>query len=350
MSMQRRTRFLPTLLLAASVIAHAEGTVHERLRHAMLMNDYPQAERLAPELENPDLPLADGSSLLAWAVDMQDSRMVSLLLEAGADPDAFTEAASAPLLVACQNGNTAVLAALLKAKADVNVIHPEGMTSALAICGANAAPDIVEQMIDKGAEVEHRNVQGQTPLMWAAQAGNVDNIRTLLAHGANIESTTINDLTPLFFALKSGEPAAVQALVAAGANVNQVAADGTTSVQMAMYQGSYEFATMMVNEGRADLTAFDRNGNQLLHAAVLAKQPELVALLLKREAKVDALTGPSQVTWRYEGNFRDALTYVAVPKSPMQLAEQLKHEEIMKLLLDAGATPTPPEPEAAPSN
>jgi ankyrin repeat protein len=173
----------------------------------------------------------------------------------------------------------------------------------------------------------------------------VDTIRLLLAHGANIESATDKGLTPLFFALKSDEPQAAQVLAEAGANLYQVAGDGTTLFQMAMYQGSYEFAKMMITQGKADLAAFDRNGNQPLHAAVLAQQPELVSLLIRREANVHTPTGPSQVTWRYEGNFKDAVQYVAKPKSPIDLAEELKHAEIMQLLLDAGAVPTPGGPE-----
>ncbi len=108
------------------------------------------------------------------------------------------------------------------------------------------------------------------------------------------------------------------ALLELGADPDYVAPDGTSAVQLAMYQQDYAFAAHMIARG-ANLRAFDRQGNQLLHAAVLAGQPSLVKLLLTKGADANALTGTSTVKMRFEVNFKTG-DYDVPPKPPLFLA------------------------------
>jgi uncharacterized protein len=121
----------------------------------------------------------------------------------------------------------------------------------------------------------------------------------------------------------------------AGGNPDYIAPDGTSVVQLAIYQKDYGFAARMIERG-ANLTAFDRNGNQLLHAAVLANQPSLVKLLLKKGADANALTGPSKVKLRFEVNFKTG-DYEVPPKPPLLLAAESGLADVMRMLVDAGA-------------
>jgi len=47
---------------------------------------------------------------------------------------------------------------------------------------------VVELLLSKGANKEHRNVSDYTPLSQAASGGYVNVIKVLLAHGAEINS------------------------------------------------------------------------------------------------------------------------------------------------------------------
>jgi ankyrin repeat protein len=305
--------------------------------HAVRSGDLETAKRLLARRSDPNLRLPDGSTLLSWAVENQDRRMVALLLRKKADPDGAADGGTsytAPLLVACQYGDPQIIGPLLDAGANVNVSRPDGITP-LALCAGSAPVSIVERLIAAGAAVDKPDAQGQTPLMWAAAKGRLDNIRVLIAHGAQVNRQTLKGFTPLFFALKSGEPRAPVAILEAGGDPDHLAADGTSAVQLSLYQKDYAFAAHMIERG-ADLTAFDRNGNTLLHAAVLANQPTLVRMLLARGANPNALTGPSKVELRYEVNYRSD-DYRVPPKPPLLLAAENGFADVMRLLADAGA-------------
>jgi ankyrin repeat protein len=292
------------------------------------------ASKLLAAGADPDRPLPDGSTLLAWAVEKQDAQMVKLLLERRANANGGTDPATAPLIIACQYGDPTIVGLLLSARANVNVSRPDGIEP-LALCSGSAPAQIVGRLIGAGAEVEKADGQGQTPLMWAAAKGRVENIRLLVQNGAQVNRQTQSGFTPLFFALKSGNHEAPVALVDAGADVSHVAFDGTSTVQLAMYQKEYGFAERMIRRG-ADVHAFDRNGHTLLHAAVLADQPSLVSLLLARGANPNLLTGPPKVKRRFEVNYRSD-PYEEVSRPPLLLAAENGFARVMRVLAEGGA-------------
>ena len=50
---------------------------------------------------------------------------------------------------------------------------------------------VVELLLAKGANKEHRNISDYTPLSQAASGGYVNVIKVLLAHGAEINSRSV---------------------------------------------------------------------------------------------------------------------------------------------------------------
>jgi ankyrin repeat protein len=339
MSLLRASYVLSALLvLSQSSFAAEWGTsgASTQIAHAVRAGDVAATRALLQHHVSLNEPLPDGSTLLAWAVESQSYEMVHLLLDHGAKASGVGDMSVAPLFLACQYGDPAILAALLDKHADLNATRPDGITP-LALCAGNAPSSILERMIAAGAAVNHANEAGQTPLMWAAARGRVDNIRLLIAHGAQVNEKSAKGFTPLFFALKSHVAEAPIALLELGADPDCIARDGTSVVQLAMYQKDYAFAAQMIARG-ANLRAFDRNGNQLLHAAVLANQPSLVKLLLAKGADANALTGASKVKMRFEVNFKSG-DYEVPPTPPLLLAAQSGYAEVMQVLVDGEANP-----------
>lgn len=68
----------------------------------------------------------------------------------------------------------------------------------LAAGGQNS--DIVQILIDQGADVNAKNHRGLTALMGAAWAGRLDIVRKLLIYGAEIKARTTDGKTALIFA------------------------------------------------------------------------------------------------------------------------------------------------------
>ena len=323
-------------MMSSALLALAALSALTQAAEAVREGDVAAVRSLLPHHLNLNEPLPDGSTLLAWAVESQSREMVRLLLDHGAKASGVGDISVAPLFIACQYGDPVILTALLDKRADVKTTRPDGIAP-LSVCAENAPTPILERMIAAGAAVDAADRAGQTPLMWAAARGRIDNMKLLVARGAKVNGQSAKGFTPLFFSLKSHVAEAPVALLELGADPDYVAPDGTSVVQLAMYQKDYEFAAQMIARG-ANLTAFDRNGNQLLHAAVLANQPQLVQVLLAKGADPNALTGPSSVKMRFEVNFKTG-DYQVPPTPPLLLAAQSGDARVMQLLVDGGAQP-----------
>src|SRR6202046_2992607 len=114
-----RTVFVLGLLatLAAASPAMA-GMPEDRLLEAVKTDDHDAIKSLIVAHADVNAPLADKSTVLAWAVDRQDEQSVRLLLDAGAKPDVSDMDGALPLTLACQLGDPHIVSDLLNAGAD----------------------------------------------------------------------------------------------------------------------------------------------------------------------------------------------------------------------------------------
>lgn len=103
------------------------------------------------------------------------------------------------LCVACAIGNVECVSVLLKAGASVN--HAGNFGTPLMSACKDGNSQIIDQLLESGANVNltSRNGNGQTALHISCLAhDNVDNIRTLIAHGANINHRDRDGHSPVF--------------------------------------------------------------------------------------------------------------------------------------------------------
>ena len=106
---------------------------------------------------------------LHWAAMKGDAELAQMLIFAGANIKATTRlGAYTPLFLAAQQGHGKVIAALVKAGADVKQPTPTARPP-LMVAAASGEVDAVRVLVDAGADVNAKDgVRGQTPLMFAA--------------------------------------------------------------------------------------------------------------------------------------------------------------------------------------
>jgi ankyrin repeat protein len=106
-----------------------------------------------------------------------------------------------------------------------------------------------KKLIKLGADVQvlddRTNPNGRYPLNWAAWQNNVEIINALLDAGADINKANLTGFTPLHHAIESGSKEAAALLIKRGANLNTVNRSGMTPLQFAEAAGRQEIEAML---------------------------------------------------------------------------------------------------------
>jgi uncharacterized protein len=185
-------------LLIISTLAYAGDA---RLSEAAMRGDHAAVASLLKQGVDIDGAQGDGSTALHWAAFNDDLETTKILIATGANVKVTTrEGAITPLFMAANNGNAAIIEALLKAGAGANSVKANG-TTALMLAASSGNPEAVKVLLDRGADVNAKeSVHGQTALMFAAALNRDAAIRVLLAHGADPNiSTTVRKLERVRF-------------------------------------------------------------------------------------------------------------------------------------------------------
>jgi ankyrin repeat protein len=84
---------------------------------------------------------------------------------------------------------------LLEAGADPNAALPEGET-VLMTAARTGEPAALKALLDRGAQVNAKEAwHGQTALMWAAGEGHAAAVDELIRHGAEVDARSNGGLT-----------------------------------------------------------------------------------------------------------------------------------------------------------
>jgi ankyrin repeat protein len=122
--------------------------------------------------------------------------------------DGFT-----PLQLAAFFAQPEAVALLLQRGANVEAVsRNDNRLRALHSAAAGGSCEIVERLLQAGADVNASHQGGHTPLHAAAGAGRLDMVRALLAHGADPTAKTEEGKTAFELANANGRTAVVQAL------------------------------------------------------------------------------------------------------------------------------------------
>jgi len=126
---------------------------------------------------------------LGWFVQEGETAIVKLLLEAGIGPDDMKgKHGETALIAACKAGQLAETRLLIEAGADVNAMTSTKI-ALTPLIGASLAgkSKVVVMLLAAGADVQ-KTAGGVSPLMRAAQRGDLPTIRLLVENGADVSA------------------------------------------------------------------------------------------------------------------------------------------------------------------
>ena len=233
-----------------------------------------------------DAKSAQGTTPLVALSTEGDEKIVSILLEAGADVNATSgEAESAgntPLHMACTGEDKDAQKAIDTAAA---------LGGPRAVLNPSAEPEervrTIKRLLEAGANLNALNKNSYTPLHMAVFNGRLEVAKVLLENGALIDNPV--SLTPLVAAAVDGDsPEVLALLLEKKAPIDRRSAYGAYPIHHAAYNGHTEMAKILLDAG-ADPDARDFSFRTPLHIAASADQREIVDLLWKKGARMDAV-------------------------------------------------------------
>ncbi|GAX80422.1 hypothetical protein CEUSTIGMA_g7861.t1 [Chlamydomonas eustigma] len=149
-------------------------------------------------------------------------------------------------------------------------------------CRANDETALGAILTIGGIDINCKNSLGLTPLVAAAEGGNVELVRLLLQNKADPNFPSTSGNYPLRAAITSGDGECIMALVDAGADLDMETARGTPLTSAASL-GDVSTITMLVDRG-AKVDFETRGGVTPLMVATREDQREAVRCLLQHGA------------------------------------------------------------------
>ena len=303
-----------------------------------------------------DLPPSDPRAIVMVEA-LRTADLPSFLKAATAEPallNARGPEGSTPFMYAVLYTNVPTLTRLLKMGADPNKRNDANAT---ALMWAATNLEKTRLLLDHGADVNARSDDMRTPLMIAARRpGGAPIVKLLLDHGAktNPNYRPENESSPLIEALTLGDPQVVDLLLDHGADAKMAGETGLTMAitshcpscvdrilqqitDKSVLTGSLNDTAVLADlrdvrtllDRGADANGYDFFGRTpLMYAAISDMLPvETVRLLLDHGADVNAID-------KHEKTGDAGLT-------PLDIARHNGETPVVKLLVKAGAKPSP---------
>ena len=164
----------------------------------------------------------DGWTCLMYAVDNNCSNEVlQAIIDHGADVNASNKNNYTALMIAREQKHVDAIHVLLKAGFNTNIVDEDGWTCLMYAVDNNCSNEVLQAIIDHGADVNATNKRNCTALMLACEKGDVDAIHVLLKAGSDTNIVNEDGLTCLMYAVDNNcSEDVLQTLTDHGADVN----------------------------------------------------------------------------------------------------------------------------------
>lgn len=139
----------------------------------------------------------------------------------------------------------------------------------------------VKVIIEEGADINAKDSDGSTALMWAAWRNELDAAKLLIQSGADVNAKDSKAVTALMYASEKNSHHVAKLLIEKGADINEKNNKGETALMWAAWRDSAAVTTLLLEQG-ADVNAKDKAGKSALD---VANSEEMKKLLREHGAK-----------------------------------------------------------------
>ncbi len=113
---------------------------------------------------------------------------------------------------------------------------------------AQGDKNIVQQLINNGADINYLDASGNSALAEAALKGKLTIVKLLIKAGGDVNVTPGGE-SLLMHIVRNNDLLTAQVLIASGADVNFATRDGITALQIAQSKGYRELEMLLVQSG-----------------------------------------------------------------------------------------------------
>lgn len=260
----------------------------------------------------------EGKNALIYAVESNNEEAFDTLITYGIVPESLEEymVSREALEYAVLDGKIAAAEMILDSGFDVN------SGNFLNLASYRGMTEMVKFLISRGADI---NTAGscaeRSPIMDAASSGKKDIVEILINCGANLDlqdeygDTALN----LSFRYSDLRDDVVKMLILAGADVNKINKQNRTSLMIMINNHLGEEIIKMVVERSSNINFKSKNGETAIFLATTHGRYEIVELLIDKIESVDSFTKDENLSYLLE------------------LAAYYAHEKIFDLILSKGA-------------
>ncbi|KAL9951427.1 hypothetical protein ACROYT_G044086 [Oculina patagonica] len=289
-----------------------------------------------------------GRTPLHMAAGKNHIHVVEFLLENGATLDPKDDERRSPLFRAANYGADAMVKLLMERGADVTIRDVTLKSVVHAAVGDFKAMEALLHSPTAAALITEKDVDGFSPVHYAAKTGDVKNVKLFVAKNRASSSVLSNSLdtpihvasrygwtdvvealmdnqnvkiinmrnsqgkTGLHFACSEGHDYTTEALLRLGATIDRDQHE-RTPLHLAAIKGSLPCCEIIVNKSDEHLNDLDKNKNTAMHLAAINGHPGVVKYFLSLPKTVVQKNGNNQniLDIAVSSQFREVATVVA---------------------------------------
>lgn len=228
-----------------------------------------------------------------------------------------------PLLIASHRGHMEMVNNLLANHARVDVFDTDGR-SALHLAAEKGFIHVCDALLTNKAFINSKSRVGRTALHLAAMNGYTDLVKFLIKdHNAVIDILTLKKQTPLHLAAAAGQIEVCRLLLELGASIDATDEQGQKPIHAAAQNNYSEVAQLFLEQHPNLVMATTKDGNTCAHIAAAQGSVTVIEELMKFD-RTGVISARNKLT--------DA--------TPLQIAAEGGHAEVVKALVRAGASCT----------